>query len=482
MTMPAKGLLVCHKMIWEEECGEFKLVLHEILGQFLAVKSPVRDVLLRAYASQKYSMLRSKLFIATGNISQFRITTNRHLINRVVLTFETTLRKTQHDIVIHDYDSEKIIEKEFRRYIEPHHPLLVKNLGCSCNDLSNMNFLSRVLEINFNNYRLIMSKDWYTIQYKLPLKMERIFVKDILTLEMLYSSVEGPIYKNPVFLSVDENRSQMIGVVSFLECMNLSVKTIYYEKDDVILYQRVCIDSYTKPQYFILEKEVVETKSNSWKFFFDLSFSFEAKALLFNVDDGVANAPPFHSLNNYENVRVPFELPKLDGIPAMLRFYPHHFVLTNEIRSFSFYHSLEPRTFHIIRDYSFQVESDLYVSLLPYRTQGLPKPNPMAIIDLRSNIFNAEKRMEIIQELRKKFKDELCRYYIFFQGEKLNDQRRGPSLPFSTILIHDKIYEVQLSSELSVETLMKIKKVIRRRDDKQKPNSRLLVKTVFALM
>lgn len=474
----------------EEEYGEFKLVLHEILGQFLAVKSPVRDMLLRAYASQKYSLLRNILFIANGTISRFRITTNRHLINRVVVTFETTLQKKTLGINIHDHASKKIIEKECRRYIKASHPLLVKNLGCSCNDLSNMNFLTRALEIHFDKYRLIIHKDWYTIQYKVPVKMERIFVKDILTLEALYTSSEGPIYKNPVFLSVDENCSRVIGVASFLECMNLSVKTIYYEKDDVILYQRVCVDNYTKPQYFILEKEVVETKlnsSSSWKIFFDLSFSLEAKALVFDDDSKYKANVPIHSLNNYQDVRVPFELPKLDGIPAALKFYPNHFVLTNDLVSFSFQHTIKPRTFHVLRDYSFLVESDLYVSRLPYRTRGLPKPNPVSIIDLRSNIFNAEKRMEIIQELRKIFKDELYRYYIFFQGEILDDEREITTTQTtrstsSQLLIHNKIYEVQLSSELSVEALMKIKRVIRRRDDKQKPNSRQLVKTVYALM
>ena len=99
----------------EEECGEFKLVLHEILGQFLAVKSPVRDVLLTAYASQKYSILRNNLFIANGIINQFRITTNRHLINRVIITFETTLKKKPLSVIIHDHDSKKILEKECRR-------------------------------------------------------------------------------------------------------------------------------------------------------------------------------------------------------------------------------------------------------------------------------------------------------------------------------------------------------------------------------
>lgn len=465
----------------KKERAEFKLVLHEILGQFLAVKSPVRDEILRAYASQKYSMFKQKYFIATSSVSRFRVTTNKHLINRVIITFETYLEEKDDNVVdIHDYNLERKVEKECRRLVKPSHPRLAQR---SSNDLSNTNFVSRVIEILFQNYRLVISRNRYTIQYKKLIKTEQFFAPDILTLETLYTSAEGPEYVNPIFLSVDKARSQLIGVASFFECMNLSVKTVYYQNDTVVLYQRVCVDKYTKPQHFVLEKEE-EDSSSSWRIFFELSFSLEANKSSLSREKNHKTGVPIHSLNNYEGVPVAFKLPKLDGIPALLKFYPQHFVLTTDLVSISFCHTLRPRTVHVLKDYSFLVESNLYVSQLPSASRGLPKPNPMTIIDLKFVVFDAEKRMGIIQELRKKFKDELYPYYIFFQGEpvSLSMTTSTPHPPVLTSLVHNKIYEVQLSSEITVEALLKVSRVIRRRDDKKKPNSRKLVKTVHALL
>ena len=54
----------------------------------------------------------------------------------------------------------------------------------------------------------------------------------------------------------------------------------------------------------------------------------------------------------------------------------------------------------------------------------------MAIIDLNNNNnFSAKDRMDIIQNLRKLYADNLQNYFIFFQGQSINDNNNIITYP-----------------------------------------------------
>ena len=211
---------------------------------------------------------------------------------------------------------------------------------------------------------------------------------------------------------------------------------------------------------------------------------------------------PIHSdeEENDNDDSIAYIFPKLDGILATLKFYDHHFVVTNNLKSESFSHSLPSPLTHRLKDFSFIVESELYESMFSM----INKPKPMAIIDLHTTSFTATERMNIIQTLRKIMDEPLAEYFIFFQGEKTNNvnyekvfypdnesfqklnlrlkdylmknfilfvkKKRKKAAQWS--LKHGKIYEVCIDKKLEIT------KILKPRYDKIYPNSRKCIECI----
>ena len=504
------------------EYGHFDLVLHEILGNVLMCRLNLRDKLLKAYAAQKYSMLKKVPYLnfyIAQSINNVTLTTNRNLINYVNISFNAGLIKLSESesktFSVFDDKNQYTTEKECRRYIDANHPLIVNKLGCSANDFSNMTFITREIEILFNDYRLVINpvSEDYSIQYKKKLNKKTIFRCDTLTLEVLYSSIEGQTHINSNFIITNHNKSEQVntndifaqgayvmGLASFLDCKNIAVKTIYFKSNDTVLYQRILPDNYTKSHPFVLENEypldykfthpIIPLDINpegkpvdliEFGFLFYWA-SWKLNARLPNLQNNgiiASSSKPIHTVDSIEKFDHRFL--KFDGIPATLKFYAHHFVIMNSISSNSFQHSLTKPIVHSLRDFYFLVESNLYESEIS--NSKLEKPLPLVIIDLHTTAFNATRRMNIIQVLRQKFAKYLYDYFIFFQGEiQITDKKNNDDNNVNNNnniskqnLIHNEIYETRLSSENKVEY------IIKRRKDKLQPNSRKLVNVINQL-
>ena len=199
---------------------------------------------------------------------------------------------------------------------------------------------------------------------------------------------------------------------------------------------------------------------------------------------------------------------KLDGIPAILKFYDEHFVVTNDMKLELFPHVLPKDVTHRLKDFSFVVETELYESM--FKSIFINKPNPMAIIDLNNdnNNFSAIDRMDIIQNLRKLYADTLKNYFIFFQGQSINDNnniitypKKEMSSTKSKMLVekkyfilfakqnnnntsnnnalrlnHGNIYEVSMNDKYEIV------KLVKERPDKLYPNSRKNVETIIKIL
>ena len=475
--------------------GKFELVLHEMLGNILMCRRELMTKILKAYASQKFSMLKTSggaaLYVAE-TVEKVNLTTNRSFIQCVIVSFESRLRMVQgpdtQQYICTEDKRNLCVERECRRHIDSSHPLLVEKLGVSCNDFSNLTFLSRQVEILHQDYRLVINPatDSYSIQYKKKLRMKTIFRPDLLTLEALYFSHEGKVFTDAIFVATDH--VTLIGLASFLDSRDLAVKTVYFEKNNTTLYQRICPDNYTRSYPFTLENEFPPDfkyeESKVGSLFFWAAWTLDARVPTLPGNGVVsASSKPIHTVEKCEEPTHRYS--KFDGVPATLTFFSHHFVVTNSVCSQSFEHSLDRPVVHILQDYFFLVESNLYVSDIP--VLGPDKPLPMVIIDINTTVFNATERMEIIQTLRKHLRYYLYDYYIFFQGEiqgEVTNRDRDDANANANAneimtldappLIHNAIYEVKLCHN-------QVTQVIKPRKDKLKPNSRKLIEVIAQL-
>lgn len=478
----------------KDEKFHFSLIVNEVLG--LTLFNPglteLGKKLLFAYAAHKFTIYQNDgFFYKTLELRNAFLSTERRLINRVIINFEASLipinANEKYNFIIYEKDFENAQnyeeEREFRRYVNENHPHLIKNLNGSCTDFSNLNFHSRELEILFDKYRLCINPhlNTYSIQYKKSVKKCEIFLPSTLTREIMYINHEGPSHKEPVFIvQFDEN--SILGLGSFLECSNLAVKTVYLKYYSIILYQRVIPDDYSQSFPFIIEyEEQQNSKRNYYKEFFSLCLRLDARISNHNSLDHFQSpfSKPHHVIDEEEKMLLLKKVYlKFDGIPSTLRFYRYHFVIYNSAMSESFNHSLPEDIIYILRDYSFLVEANLYKSK---HEQKFPKPNPMIIIDIQTTAFNTEYRMNIIEILRKSIGGYLHEYFIFFQGEPCVGINSLLSLDYNQNnvernLINHGIYEVILDPQEG-----KIKRVCRQRPDKRKPNDGILVNTIKVL-
>lgn len=474
----------------------FTLTVCETLG-FALFNSHLTQVgkkLLCAYASHKFTAKQNNgIFYKVLQMDNVSMTTDRRLSNFVIIKFEANFipigiqdKKT---LIIEEQNDKIVEEKEYRRFVNENHPLLIDKLKGPFSDLSCLNFYSREIEILFNDYRLCINPKMnsYTVQYKKINRKVETFLSNILTREILYINNEGQIYNEPYFFILANQN--IIGIGSFLECKNFAVKTVYIEHGPIKLYQRVCPDDYTQSYPFILEYEdISEINSNKYYYdYFKLGCRLDARVSKIGSYDALNHffspySKPHHIIEEKEkcfgicnNNNNNYGFFKFDGVPCTLRFYRYHFVVYNSINSQSYEHCLPDDIFYILRDYSFLVESNLYES---NRVQHFPKPQPMAIIDIHTTAFTAQERMNIITKLRKGIGKYLYDYYIFFQSE--------PCIGIHSLtincekikekLINNKIYEVLLDP-----ITFKVRSVLKERIDKRMPNSRKLINIIRKL-
>ena len=418
----------------------FKIVVHENLGAFI-LNCKRRQNILAAYASQKYTMKKQnvKFFYIAQNVKNIRSITEKSLMNHVIISFKayltsmTLLECVKKKLVIFfDYFDARV-EVECRRFIHSNNLILKSKLGTSCNDLSNIRFIERNVEILLNNdvinrndrddnqYRFVINHDrGFSIQVKCYYDQKETFLQEINSFELLHYSRESPIFSDKHYFLIHSKDKAILGVASFLDCNNLSVKTTYLnDNQGTILYQRIVIDDYKNPQPFILEHEFLNGENNinvpSLTRYFDVSCRLSAKLPSHLIKNGYSNVSckPIHDDSNSDDDNSSYTFSKLDGILATLKFYSHHFVVTNNLRSESFPHSLPKQLTHRLKDFSFIVESQLYQSIFSM-------VDAMAIIDLHTSSFSAIERMNIIQKLKTIMDKPLSEYFIFFQGEKIN--------------------------------------------------------------
>ena len=462
--------------------------------------------LLSAYACHKYSMKRRDhdcLFYRTLNVSNISVRTDRRLVNMVILNFEASF-DVGNDSVI-DIDSQMISEeREYRRYVDENHPLLINVLGGKgTNDLSNLNFHRREIEILFRDYRLVIDiqNQTFTVQYKKFLEGRESFLPNILTREILYVSREGPKLKEPNFI-FSKKQNYLIGIASFLESKNFAVKSLYAKRNSVSLYQRVCPDDFSKSYPFILEYEITADDHTicDVDLFFNICWRLNASISRRKNNNNNNNnntttlsnilpisSKPLHQLfhnmensgnndNNNNGKSIYSFFKKFDGIPATLIFYRRHFILRNSIMSKSYEHFLPENISYILRDYHFLVESNLYSSKNSFDTR---KPKPMVIIDIQTNAFTARERMSIVQLLRNNIAEYLYEYFIFFQGESCNGvlTQHLKNYSSTSLLEIGKIYEVKLS----MKDKKIISEIVKPRGDKIKPNSSRMIDLIWRI-
>lgn len=446
-----------------------QFVTHTILAECLQTASIVlRAALLKAYATQKISEVEKELYECIA-IHEFKVTTHRHLCNRKIVSYEAECSPNLPIIIIDD-ENEMVTERECRRTIQSSHSYLTHFFGNSCNDFSDMKYHSRELEIVFDDYRLIINprEDIYSIQYKKRQSAQLVFLKETMTLEASYTSLEGVIHANNP-LAIKKNDNTLIGVASFLDSKDLSVKTTYLKYKNILtLYQRVGVDDYSKAHPFILELE--DQEPYAAQLYLETAWRLDAKLPTAISEEYLVLPPKFKPIYHSKELEKATILPKLDGYPATLRFYETHFIISNSMRSDSFPHNLSPRDYHVIKDYRFLVESELYQCPHP--------PNAMAIIDIQTGAaFTAKGRYEIIQQLKTKYQNVFCKLNIFFNSEQFTSQLSGNGTKRKRTddleLRDGKIYEVLLNKEHQVV------KIIRERKDKLKPNSGKLIRTIM---
>ena len=453
-----------------------QFVTHTVLAECLQTSSRVAIKLLKAYATQKVSEDLGESY-QCQSISEFQIKTDRHLCNRKVICYKAELLPNSNLEICRDDKERLVTEREYRRIIHSSHSYLTKVFDISCNDFSDMRYLCRELEIVFMDYRLVINpkEEVYSIQYKKRQSVNLEFLKETTTLEANYASLEGQVHVDPLAIKVindndDDYSTRLIGVASFLDCKDLSVKTTYLKYENLILYQRIGVDDYSKSHPFILELEKEESVLAT-QLYLETAWRLNAK-LPDSISDEYLILPPKYKpiyVKNKQNDDS-IVLPKLDGYPATLRTYETHFVISNSVTSYSIQHNLSQKDYYVIKDYKFLVESELYECLRP--------PNAMAIIDIQTgDAFTAKFRYQIIQSLRSKFQDTFSKYNIFFNDETL-------ATPLSTngvkrkrtdnLELRDgKIYEVLLDKNYRVV------EIIRERKDKLKPNSGKLVRATM---
>ena len=543
----------------------FKIIVHENLAS-LIINCRRRDRILAAYASQKFTMKKNNkkknnnFYIARDISKDVSSSTERSLMNHSIIQFKAFLISMsmaeciKQKLIVYLDSGGTQTEIECRRYVESYHPKLKAKLGVSCNDLSNLKYIERNVEIllredimethnpftcNYTNlppssldggksrhdnhhhlqYRCIINYDkGFFIQSKLYYDRKESFIDEINSFEMLHYSRESPIFDDSHYFIIDLTENTILGLASFLDCNNISVKTMYLnDNEGTTLYQRIVIDDYKNQQPFILEHEFSPASSSSsssstkssWQRYFDISCSLSAKLPLNLVNNGYTNVSslPIHINDNKmdEYNKYDYIFFKLDGALATLKFYDHHFVLTDNVRkSDSFPHSLPKNISHRLKDFSFIVESDLYESY--FSTPN--KPKPMAIIDLHTSAFSAVERMNIIQKLKIFASKPLREYFIFFQGEKIKSDNASsdifyPNKSLSYLnskliqylkkhfiffikkntnitpsqnkfeLYHGKIYEVYIDKNYN------IKEILKPRHDKIYPNSRKCIEYII---
>ena len=521
----------------------FKIIVHENLG-IVILNCKRKDQILASYASQKYSMNKKNVsfsfFYIAQNISNISSITEKSLMNHIVIHFKAFLIPItisecikKRILVFVDYFPTQT-EIECRRYINSYNLLLKRILGISCNDLSNMKYIERNIEIVLNNdnddndnnnnnksyYRCIINIDkGYSIQLKYYHDQKETFINKIKSFEILHYNEESFIFDDSHYFLAHSKDKTIIGLASFLDCNNVSVKTVYLNDTyGTVLYQRILLDDYKNHQPFILEHEFTSpTNVASLKNYFKISCILNAK--LCNIHkNGYSNtsSKPIHLNYNYNinNDSRRYIMLKLDGILANLKFYNHHFIISSNIKSESFPHSLPKRIIHRIKDFTFMIESDLYETRFP---KTYSKPHPLAIIDLYTTSFTAIERMDIIQKIKKVAAKYLQEYFIFFQDEKYyNNMVINKNILYPNILLkdfltpklktyleknfihfvkckdndddiiknnhnnnnnnlklqHGKIYEVYINANYNVEHIIKL------RADKIHPNSRKCVENV----
>ena len=523
----------------------FKLIVHENLSLFI-LNCKRRNNILAAYASQKYTMNKynnnNKFFIAQ-NIKNVYSSTEKSLMNYSIINFKVylismTIKECIEKglIIFFDYFNTQT-EIECRRYIHSYNSILKSKLNVTCNDLSNLQFIERNIEIllnkeiinNDNNndnhncqYRCVINHNrGFSIQIKYPFDQKEMFIEEINSFELLHYSQESPVFNDNHYFLVHSKENFILGLASFLDCNNVSIKTMYLnDNEGTVLYQRIVIDDYKNPQPFILEHEFEnnndDNNKSSLKRYFEISCLLSAKLPHHLINNGYSNvsSKPIHD-NDEDNDKQCFSYSffKLDGVLATLKFYSHHFVVTNNIKSESFPHSLPKHLTHRLKDFSFMVESELYESMFT----AINKPKPMAIIDLHISSFLAIERMNILQKLKKIMAKPLQEYFIFFQGKEINDNNDiilypNKSLTYlnsrlneyikkhfiafvksssnddnnnnnnnnnsnnNNILEHGKIYEVFIDKNFN------IKNVLKPRYDKIYPNSRKCIKNIIHLL
>lgn len=462
-----------------------QFITHTVLAECLQTMTPkLRSALLQAYATQKVAQMEKQIFKCL-EINEFMVKTHRNLCNRKIISYKAEFTMDSCYVIppiIIDNSDEMVTEQECRRTIQSSHSQLTNYFGNSCNDFSDMKYHSRELEIVLENYRLIINpiQEVYSIQYKKCQSSKLIFLKETLTLEASYSSVEGPVHENPIALKVINEDNVLIGVASFLDSKDLSVKTTYLKyKNSLTLYQRVGVDDYSKSYPFILELENVSNTTEyayAANLYFETAWRLEAKLPEAIAQEHLvllSNSKPIFT-PELDKVKDAITLPKLDGYPATLRFYETHFTISNSMTSQSYRHKLNSRNYHIIKDYRFLVESQLYESNSSNKTNN---KYAMAIIDIQTGAaFKAKTRYEIMQQLRQKFENVFSKYNIFFNCEAwavplaANGMKR--KRVYDLELKDGKIYEVLLNEEY------KVIDILRERRDKLKPNSGKLIRAM----
>lgn len=506
----------------------FKIVVHENLGAFI-INCKRREKILAAYASQKYTMIQNNknIFYIAQIVKNIRSITEKSLMNHVIISFKarltamTLLECVQKRLVIFfDYFDTRV-EVECRRFIHSSNLILKSKFGTSCNDLSNLNFIERNVEILLNNdvidqdssdnnqYRFVINHDrGFSIQIKCYYDQKETFLQEINSFELLHYSRESLIFEDEHYFLIHSKDKIVFGVASFLDCNNLSVKTTYLnDNQGTILYQRVIIDDYKNPQPFILEHEFLNGENNinvpSLTRYFDVSCRLSAMLPSHLIKNGYSNASckPMHDEDDDGYNSYSYTFSKLDGVLATLKFYNHHFVVTSNLESKSFSHSLPKQLTHRLKDFSFIVESQLYESIF----STVNKPKALAIIDLHTSSFSAIERMNIIQKLKTIMDEPLSEYFIFFQGEKINKDnenyilypnkslknlnsrlkeyliknfivfiknKNGSNNEENIKLEHGTIYEV------CIDKMRNITSVLKPRHDKIYPNSRKCIECV----
>ena len=168
--------------------------------------------------------------------------------------------------------------------------------------MTDLKFLKRNVEILLNDeYRCIIDpNEGYFIQRKQNHKVEEVFVSEISTLECIYYSHESPIIRDAHFV-INPITENILGLASFLECRNVSVKTTYLDDNEgTVLYQRIVLDDYKTQHYFILEHKFCNKKRRrnleSLKRYFAISYIFSRKMLSSSSSSSNKINKPIHSL------------------------------------------------------------------------------------------------------------------------------------------------------------------------------------------